>query len=391
MTSPPSTEEGQPADGLPGAARLRLMFLAVLLTAQVGSILAVPVPPVRLAAGLAAVIVLAALQTRHFRGPARYAMWRRLSLLAFEGLATYLPILAMGRVWPGWGGFLAGSVLIVLSGRVAWSLFTVVLVSVFSTAIALGQGVRQADNVTLVSLAIGLTLFGVFRFSCMIMKAYGMHTEVAQLAVVRERLRFARDLHDLLGYSLAAITLKAELIRRLLGSASATANNELRDVVDIARQAVAEVRQVAHGYRSVSLAQEVSAAASLLASASVAAHVEMRCEILPDKVDSALAMVLRELITNILRHSRARNCWITAVQDGDHITLSVANDGVTRTAATHRDGGGLENLAWRLEAIGGTLSATVRGDGRFRVLADIIVEADPPVGARPHRSGCSSS
>jgi two-component system sensor histidine kinase DesK len=388
----PSTEEALPGDGSPGVARLRLMILAALLAVQISAILAVPMPPDRLAASLAAVIALAALQACHFRGRARCSPWLRLGVLAAEVLVTYLPLVALGAAWPGMGGFLTASVLLEVPGRAAWALFTAVIVSLFGAVMLLGLGARDACNITVASLAVGLTIFSVCRLASMIRRLHEMRTEVAQLAAVRERLRFARDLHDLLGYSLAAITLRTEVTRRLIGSDPATASDELREVVDIARQAVAEVRQVADGYRNISLAQEVAAAAALLASANVSARVQMNCGILPNKVDSVLAMVLRELITNILRHSKARNCWITSEQADEHVTLSVANDGVPRAAATHRDGGGLENLAWRLEAVGGTLSATVRGDGRFRVLAEIAIDTQAAVCARrPRPAGCNSS
>ncbi|BCB89757.1 hypothetical protein Psuf_070700 [Phytohabitans suffuscus] len=369
----PSTESARHGDGTPRVAHLQLAILTILLAAQISTLLAGPMPPRQLTASLAAVTALAVLQARHLRAPARSPLWLRLGLVSAEGLTTYLPLLAIGAAWPGMGGFLAASVLLVLPGRAAWPLVAAVIMGLFAAAMSQGLGVRNSGNVAIASLAVGLTLFGVCHLTSTIMHMRGMHTEATQLAVVKERLRFARDLHDLLGYNLAAITLKAELSRRLIRKDPAAAGDELRDVVDIARQAVAEVRHVVDGYRNISLAQEIAAAASLLASADVAARVEMSCGILPDKVDSVLAMVLRELTTNILRHSTARNCWITAVQADEHITLSVANDGVPRAAANHRDGGGLENLASRLEAVGGTLSATVCDDGRFRVLAEIAI------------------
>ena len=378
----PDAEQAQRADGFPEVARLRLMILAVLLAVQISAILYAPMPPRRLAASLTAVITLALLQACHFREAARCPPWLRLGVLAVEGLATYLPLLAVGAAWPGMGGFLAASVLIVVPGRAAWALFIGVIGSLFVAATTLGLGVDNAANVAVASLTVGLTIFGICRLTAVIRRVHGMLTETARLAVVRERMRFARDLHDLLGYSLAAITLRAELARRLIKSDPATASDELGDVVAMARQTVAEVRQVADGYRNISLAQEVAAATSLLASADVAARVDTNCGVLPNRVDSVLAMILRELTTNILRHSSARNCWITAEQGDEHVTLSVANDGVPRAAATHRDGGGLENLAFRLEAVGGTLSASVRGDGRFHVLAAIAVKADVVVGAR---------
>jgi two-component system sensor histidine kinase DesK len=383
----PSAMRGQREDIVPGVAGLRLMLLAVLLVVQINAILGVAMPPGRLTASLAAVTALTALRAAHAMRRARWSLRLRLSVLAAEGLATYLPLLAMGAAWPGMGGFLAASMLLVASGWVAWALFTAVVLSMFPAAITLGLSVSNAGNITVVSLAVGLTIFGVCRLTSAIKCVRDTHTELAQLALIKERLRFARDLHDLLGYSLAAITLRAELTRRLMSSDPASASDELRDVVDIARQAGAEIRQVANGYRNISLAQEMAAATSLLASANVAAHVEMNCGVLPDKIDNVLAMVLRELITNVLRHSSARNCWISAEHVDEHVTLSVVNDGVPRAAATHRDGRGLENLTCRLEAVGGTLSAAVRGDGRFRVHTLVPIPGEMSVGGRQHRTG----
>jgi two-component system sensor histidine kinase DesK len=385
-SSMPWAEEDQREDVVPGMVRLRLMLLAVLFAVQISAILDAAMPAGRLTASLAAVTALVMLRAGRAMRTARWPLWLRLGVLAAEGLATYLPLLAMGAVWPGMGGFLAASVLLVAPGRVALVLFTAVILSLFPAAMTLGLGVLNAGNITVASLAVGLTIFGVCRLTSAIKCVHDMHTELAQLALIKERLRFARDLHDLLGYSLAAITLRAELTRRLMSSDPALASDELRDVVDIARQAGAEIRQVANGYRNISLVQEVAAATSLLASANAAAHVEMNCGILPDKIDNVLAMVLRELITNVLRHSSARNCWIAAEQVDEHVTLSVVNDGVPRAAATRRDGRGLENLTCRLEAVGGTLSATVRGDGRFQVHAVVAIPADIGVGGRQHRT-----
>lgn len=390
-SSMPSAEEAHREDIVPGVARLQLVILGVLLAVQVSAILAVPMPPRLVAASLASVTTLAVLRALHFRVKAPTPLWLHMGFLAVEGLATYLPMLVVGAAWPGTGGFLAASVLLVIPGRAAWALFTAVIVSIFAAAMTLGLGVRYANNITIASLAIGLTMFGMCRLTCMIKHVQGMHTEVVQLAVIRERMRFARDLHDLLGHNLAAITLRAELAGRLMKTDPAKASDELRDVVAMARQAVAEVRQVADGYRNISLAQEVAAVASLFASANVITRVEVNCGVLPDKIDSVLGMILRELATNILRHSSARNCWITVEQSDEHVTLSVANDGVPRNATTYRDGGGLDNLAFRLQAVGGTLSASICGDGRFHVRVEIAIKADAAMGARFHQTGRTSA
>jgi two-component system sensor histidine kinase DesK len=382
--STPPTEAAHAGDDWPNGGRPQPLILAVLLAVQVTAILAARMPPSRLSASLEAMTVLAGLEAWQFRQTARSPRWQRPGAVAAEALATYLPLLLVGATWPGMGGFLAASVLVLVPGRAAWALFTAVIASLFTAVMAVGVGVRDAAYVAVASVAIGLTIFCVRGLSAVIRHVQVVQTEVVQLAVVRERMRFARDLHDLLGHSLTAITLRAELTRRIMRTDPAKASDELRDVVDIARQAAAEMRHVADGYRNISLAQEVAAAASLLASADVDARVEMNCGVLPHNVDTVLAMVLRELVTNVTRHSRARNCWIAAEQSDERVGLSVTNDGVALLIPAHRDGGGLENLAKRLEAIGGTLNVTSCGDGLFRVLAEVSTRADADMVARQH-------
>jgi two-component system sensor histidine kinase DesK len=195
--------------------------------------------------------------------------------------------------------------------------------------------------------------------------------ELAQLAVINERMRFSRDLHDLLGYSLSAITLKAELTRRLVASNPARARDELAEILDTARQALADVRAVASGYRNISLAKEASSVVALLSAAGIETQAEITCGALDERVDTVLATVLREAVTNMLRHSTARRCSIVAGVDGDQVRLLVANDGVPRSAASSRSGGGLENLTMRVTAIGGELTVQIRGGGWFEVQAAV--------------------
>jgi two-component system, NarL family, sensor histidine kinase DesK len=188
-------------------------------------------------------------------------------------------------------------------------------------------------------------------------------------------VRFARDLHDLLGYSLSAITLKAELARRLVPVNPGRSRDEIAELLDIARQALADVRTVSSGYRNISLSKEAASVASLLTTAGIDARVEINCGPLDERVDTVLATVVRESVTNMLRHSQARTCSIEARQAGEVIVLRMLNDGVPRSSATGRRGGGLENLAARLEAIGGQLTVTIR-DGQFDLLAE--TPAKPP-------------
>src|SRR5205085_9522765 len=182
------------------------------------------------------------------------------------------------------------------------------------------------------------------------------------------------------------ITLKAELIRRLVGSQPARARDELAEVLDIARQALADTRLVASGYRNISLSKEASSVTALLAAAGIDARVEINCGALDETVDTVLATVLREAVTNMLRHSAAQNCTIEAGQDGENIRLRVVNDGVPRSPASDGHQGGLENLTARLEAIGGRLTVRVC-EGRF----DLLAEAPNPEVAATRDAGTRAS
>jgi two-component system sensor histidine kinase DesK len=169
------------------------------------------------------------------------------------------------------------------------------------------------------------------------------------------------------------------------------AREELADVVVFARQAVADVRLVANGYRAMSLAAEAGSAASLLAAAGIMADIEIDCGALDEKVDTVLATVLREAVTNLLRHSSARTCRLAASQAGECVTLVVANDGAPRSSGVpHRDGGGLENLVARLEAVGGTLTIESH-NGSFGLLAAVPLAArKAPRWSAPPRGSASA-
>jgi two-component system sensor histidine kinase DesK len=295
---------------------------------------------------------------------------RRLAVLAVEGLIAYLPLIPLGTLWStsGLAGFFAGSALLLLAGWVAWTVFAATIVSILVLSGVLASDAYDVAYLTLSTLVLSLVVFGLARLSLLIKYVHARRGELAQLAVISERMRFARDLHDLLGYSLSAITLKAEFTRRLIGTNPGRARDELAEVLDIARQALADVRIVASGYRNISLAKEASSVNSLLAAAGIDAQVDINCGMLDEKLDTVLATVLREAITNMLRHSTARHCTIEASLTGDTVSLQVANDGAARAApSAHR--GGLDNLSSRMASIGGHITAQVRDDGWFTVHA----------------------
>jgi two-component system sensor histidine kinase DesK len=305
---------------------------------------------------------------------ARAAHWaprRRGAMLLVEALATYLPLFILGREWTGgMAGFLAGSVLLLLSGWRAWALFVAILVSVLATPLILGLGSYCAAYLVMLTLNTGLVIFAVARLAVGTECRSAARCERGELAIMSERTRLARDLHDLLGYSLCSITLKAELAKRLLDDQPGQARAEITDVVETARQALADVRLLSSGYRNFSLAKEASSVASLLSARGIEARIELRCGPLDKTVDTVLATVLREAVTNTLRHSSAQTCSVEACQNGETVRLCVSNDGVQRAAMAGQDGSGLENMAVRLEAIGGRLTAGVTEHGWFSVLAE---------------------
>jgi two-component system, NarL family, sensor histidine kinase DesK len=331
-----------------------------------------PLHALAIAVDVVTVVVLFALTLTVTSAQAgHWPAWRRLATLAVEAALTYLPLLVLHSQWAGMGGFLAGSALVLLEGWAGWA----VLAAAMAGAVLVSMSFRLAPSLVVYWVAAtwidASMVYGLARLVQIVRFVHATRAELAQLAIVRERMRFARDLHDLLGYSLSAITLKAELTKRLVTSNPSRARDELADVIDTARQALADVRTVASGYRSISLTKEASSVAALLATAGIEARMDVACGALDERVDTVLATVLREAVTNLLRHSSARNCVIEGCRDGRGARLRVANDGVPRSAASGRPGGGLGNLATRLKAVGGQLTVGIGDDGWFSVLAEV--------------------
>ena len=365
------------------------LVLSGLFATQLAGIFTARIPRPGFALGLALVTtgLLFGLQLWiAWRGAARWPRRRRLGALLALAALTYLPLAALRVEWPGMAGFLAGSILILRPVRTSWVLFGFVVASMLVTPLWLGMDARDATFLMTASLSSGLTVFAVYQLRLVVKRAQGAGTQLAQVTSVRERERFSMDLHDILGYSLSAITLKAELTRKLVGSDPALAQDELAEVVELARQAAMDVRLMASGYSSISLAREAGSAASLLSAACITPQVAIDCGVLDDEVDAVLAIVLREAVTNVLRHSAARNCAIVANQEDKMITLKVINDGVSEPNKPGTGGRGLHNLARRLEVIGGELSTGDSHDDQFSLLAIVPAQGRPVSTVGPDES-----
>jgi len=195
------------------------------------------------------------------------------------------------------------------------------------------------------------------------------------MAVTDERLRIARDLHDLLGHSLSTISLKAQLARRL-AAADPVVSAEIADIESVAGHALTEVRDAVTGYRQTSLAAELHAARSTLSAAGIDPTVQLDVLGLPARTDALLGWVLREAVTNIVRHSRARTASVRLSRHHDTVILRVADDGpgpeqgaTTLTVPAVTPGNGLTGLAERIEAAGGVLDAGPGREGGFLLSA----------------------
>jgi two-component system, NarL family, sensor histidine kinase DesK len=389
--TPVSSAEGPPDDIWTPRASSYLV-LSGLFAAQLAGILAGRMPRNGFAIGLALATagLLFGLQLCIARrGAAGWPRRRRLGWLLALAALTYLPLAALRVVWPGMAGFFAGSILILRPARTSWVLFAFAVASMFAAPLELGMDARDATYLMTASLGSGLTVFAIYQLRLVAKRAQGASAQLAQLTSVRERERFSMDLHDILGYSLSAITLKAELTRKLVGSDPALAQDELAEVVELARQTAVDVRLMASGYSSISLAREAGSVASLLSAACITPQVAIDCGVLDDEVDTVLAIVLREAVTNVLRHSTARNCAIVANQEDQMITLKVINDGVSQPTTPGTGGHGLHNLARRLEVMGGELSAGGSHDDQFSLLAIVPAQGRPVSAIGPDGSRLS--
>ncbi|PBC62705.1 sensor histidine kinase [Streptomyces sp. Tue6028] len=206
----------------------------------------------------------------------------------------------------------------------------------------------------------------------------------ARLAVAEERLRFGRDLHDVMGRNLAVIALKSELAVQLTRRGRPEAVEQMVEVQRIARDSQREVREVVRGYRDADLGAELAGAQGVLSAAGIDCEVTGSAAGLPAQVQSALGWVVREATTNVLRHGDAGRCAVSLRLAAGRVTLTVENDGAPAVTdsgcpgdgSPPRPGSGLAGLRERLGAVDGVLRAGPAGDGVFRLTAEVPL---PPV------------
>jgi two-component system sensor histidine kinase DesK len=293
------------------------------------------------------------------------------SFLLFGALSVLVVVLSLAY-GPAWlwlfigVSAIAGVLLPMRSAFVA-----IVLLTLFPLFLMVKMygGIAGVDWWWLIALmllvrGLGLDMIGVARMGSAIRELHAARKELARLAVIEERLRLSRDLHDLLGQTLSVITLKSELARCLIKEDPERSAQELAEIERVSRKTLREVRKTVAGYRQPTLVNELDGAQQLLEAADVEYVVEQTTADLSPTLDAILAWTVREGVTNVIRHSRARQCLIRLTRAQEIVWAEVINDG-ERLEEPQEDwliqhishGNGLFGLRERVTALGGTLSA----------------------------------
>jgi two-component system sensor histidine kinase DesK len=291
---------------------------------------------------------------------------------AFAVLIIGAPFV-LGLEWVGLATYLAVACAVVLPiPKAAWG---VVIAAVVTCAqgILLGRRSESIVTSTLTCLSIGIMMVAFRQARTLVVELQEARGEVARLAANEERLRIARDLHDLLGHSLSLIVLKSELAGRVADRDPAATAREVRDIESVARQALADVREAVSGYRRRVLSEELDNARSALAAAAVDAVVRTSGSPLPDPVDGLFGWAVREGVTNVVRHAGAGRCTIEVSRDAGHASLEIRDDG-TGGVGTQVLGSGLSGLTERVTAAGGHVTAGPAPDGGFRLVVTAPLE-----------------
>ena len=340
--------------------------------------LAFPAPARRDAIGLVLAVIACAIQLRHSVAAAqgirpRYWMWTLLILVLVS--IVPLPWFRDQIITMQW--FVVASFAMLLPARVALitSLVSSVLIGVWYASITQGANAPTSEMVwafcyweALLFLG-GAGLYGATRLVRLTDQLQDARADLAELAIGRERLRISRDLHDLLGQSLSAVSLKGDLAIGLLARNDVPrAVGEIESLVTVARSALHDLRDIAHREPPIALSSEIERAVDLLASTGTETRVDMVADKLPPAVDELFAWALREGVTNVLRHSAATTCAIAIGRHDGIVRLEIVNDGAMPASAS---GSGLSGLAARAAALSGAATARPLGDGRFRLRVDV--------------------
>ncbi|WP_327090951.1 histidine kinase [Nonomuraea sp. NBC_01738] len=318
------------------------------------------VPGVLVAAGAVALLVFYGLSVRPFRVAVKGGP-RPTLVLAIGGVLA-LALLVFGLMWPMpvWLGMIAPFVR--RRTLVLLSLASIVVYTGYIWFLAGPQPALLAVQTVITLLLAGGSVANLWLWR-VAREAHEGEEARARLAVSEERLRFARDLNDLLGQSLTGIAGRAERAEGALAGDPERAAAEMFEVRDLARRSLREVRATVTSYRTLDLGEVLASVRAVLEAADVHCVIDAELDGLPAETGTLLAAVVREGATNILKHSTAQRCTIT-IKNG---VLEMSNDGIAQAVG---EPGGLRGLSQRLSAAGGTLSATAH-EGTYLLRAAV--------------------
>jgi two-component system, NarL family, sensor histidine kinase DesK len=324
--------------------------------------------------------------------------WPSSPRYAHAGLAALAALAAAACIL--FGGMGAASLWIFVSSAAGllvtkhgWAVRVVLAVSVCYLIFCYTGHVAMTDFLSnlLPVTFLGIAMIGLRRQVQLTSELHRAREEVAQLAANEERLRLARDMHDLTGQSLSMITLKSELAGRLLGRLPASADrdrarDEVEQVAAVSRQTLKDIREAISGYRRPTLAVEIITARTALSSAGIAARDDADLTLLSGTFDldteAALAWCLREAVTNVIRHSAAKTCHISLARRGGAMELQVSDDGHGLIADSARPaaaaGSGLRGISERLSAVGGALELRPEAHPGFCLIATVPAARTAP-------------
>jgi two-component system, NarL family, sensor histidine kinase DesK len=345
------------------------------------------------------------------RPPARSRLLTLLGLVAALGLA-----LAAGYA-DGPDGWLVVLLFVGVAGAAAlrppvhvFGWLSGVVAALVAIGLLRGVGSGELGSTAFSVFMSGVLVFVVRRMNLLIDQLRATQAELAEAAVSQERLRFSRDLHDLLGHTLSVIVVKAAVVRRLAERDPPLAGREAGEIEEIGRRALVEVREAVTGYRDRTFGAELDGARKALAGAGIEVTVRESGDPLPSAVETVFGWAVREGVTNVIRHSGARRCEIDLqLLDGqarieirdDGVGSTGTHDGGTGSAGTRYAGAGLDDermpdypaargsgghglrgIAERVRAAGGTFEAGECAGGGFRLAAEIPAVAGEVVPGR---------
>jgi len=291
---------------------------------------------------------------------------RRFTVPAIVGAALILTVFTL-RTPPQYGSlFLYPVIMAGAAFRWRRAVAAVVILSVLAGAIELARGetVTNSTGQLLNDLLVGLAAVAGRLLVEANQQLSQAREQIARLAVGEERLRFARDLHDLLGHSLSVIALKSELAGRLIKNTPGLAAHEIEDIEKVARDALREVREAVTGYRQPALATELAGAHEALTAAGIDYRIDQDHVPLPPAVEAVMAWTVREGVTNVMRHSQAKRCSVRITNSNGRATVEVIDDG---RGGMPQPGSGLRGLEERVRERGGTLTAEPLPHEGFRL------------------------